>query len=100
MAAEYKSANIYINEATDLRDKISRINNVINALLDVALKAASTENITEYQLDDGQTKIRTMYRGTKAVFEAINDFERLKQMYINRLMGRAIRLVDSQNFIK
>lgn len=94
----YKSADIYIETATSLRDKITKIDAIITALTATALKSAATDNITEYRLDDGQTKIETIYKGTDAIFKSIHAFEKIKQMYINQLNGRSMRLVDSKNF--
>jgi hypothetical protein len=94
----YDNSALYIESKTDLRAKIAAINQVINALETVALKAAATGNISEYELNDGQTKIRTMYRDAGAVAKSITDFERIKQRYINQLNGRSVRLVDSKSF--
>ena len=58
----YDSADIYINGATCLRDKITRIDAIIVALEDAALKGAAQGNISDYSLNDGQTQIRTGYR--------------------------------------
>lgn len=95
----YDSAYLYIESATSLKDKITKINAVIDALMITALKAAASDNITEYWLDDGQTKIKTQYRGAAAIQSSIIAFERIKQMYVNRLNGRMFRLMDSRNFI-
>lgn len=94
----YESADIYINEATSLRDKIKRIDDIITALETSALKAASTGNINEYSLDDGQTKIRTVYRNAAEVAHSITAFETIKQRYLNQLLGRGVRLMDGKNF--
>jgi hypothetical protein len=94
----YDSAQIYIQCGSTLLDKIARIDAIITALEDTALKAASTDNITEYQLNDGQTIIKTVYKGADSVMRSIMAFEKIKQMYVNRLNGRVIRLVDSKNF--
>jgi predicted translin family RNA/ssDNA-binding protein len=95
----YNSASIYIESATSLRDKITRISAIITALEDTALRAAAGEDIEEYWLDDGQTKIKTVTRGLDKITASIQAFEKLKQMYVNRLNGRMIRLSDSRNFI-
>lgn len=95
----YDSAGVYINSVTDAKDKIVRIDAVINALLETAAKAAANDNITEYTLDSGQTKIKTMYRGAASVMASIKAFETLKQIYVNQVNGRVIRLVDSKNFV-
>lgn len=94
----YDSAAIYIDGATSIKDKIVRIDSIINALLITAAESASTDNIEEYQLDDGQTKIKTIYRGTDAIFKSIKSFETLREMYRNKLNGRVFRLVDSKSF--
>jgi hypothetical protein len=47
----YDSASKYIDCASDLRDKITRIETIISALEDTALKAAANDNITEYSLN-------------------------------------------------
>lgn len=95
----YENAAIYIETATSLNDKITKIDAVISALLSTALKSAANDHITEYNLDDGQTKIRTAYRGTAAIMNSIKEFETIKQMYVNQLNGRVMRLVDGKNFI-
>lgn len=99
MAAVYfDSADVYINQGIDVREKITRINAIITALEDASLKAASTGNISEYSLDDGQTKIRTVYRNAVESAAAINAFETIRQRWINQLNGRVVRLMDSKNF--
>jgi len=94
----YDSAYIYIDSATSLKDKICKIDAIITALMATALASATTDNFTEYVLDDGQTKIRATYKGTDAIFRSINVLERTKQIYINQLNGRVIRLVPGKSF--
>jgi len=99
MAIYFDSADIYINQGIDVRAKIARINVIITALEDSALKAAANGSVSEYSLDDGQTKIRTVYRNAAEVANAITAFETIRQRWINQLNGRQVRLVDSKNFI-
>jgi peptidyl-tRNA hydrolase len=94
----YSSAAIYIESATSLQDKITKIDAIITALLDVATTATATDNIDEYWLDSGQTKIKTKYRGVSSIFASIQNFEKLKTMYQNKLNGHSMRLIDSRNF--
>lgn len=96
--AIYDSADIYIGTASDTADRIVKIDQVINALLQAATTSAANANISEYSLDDGQTKIKTVYKDVAQIFASINAFEKLKQMYINQLNGRHMRLVDGKNF--
>lgn len=95
---EYNSAEIYISSKTSLKAKIAAIDAVITALETTALKAAATGNVEEYQLDDGQVKIKTLYRNVNEVANSIEAFMRIRQIYVNRVNGRMVRLVDSKNF--
>lgn len=94
----YDSAAGYIESATTIEGRITAIEAIITALLTTAANAAANEYITEYSLDDGQTKIRTAYRGTAAIMASIKSFESLKQYYMNKVNGRVFRLVDGKNF--
>ena len=94
----YDSSQIYIDSATSLREKIVRIDAIIDGLFTTALNAAATDNFTEYVLDDGQTKIRATYRGVESIKESIKSFETIKQLYVNRLNGRTFRLVPNSSF--
>lgn len=97
---EYSSAYLYIDSATTKRDKVVKIDAIIDALLDTALKAAASDNIQSYMLDDGQTKINTIYKGTAGIYASIAAFRKLREVYVNGLNGRMVRLVDGKNFIR
>lgn len=94
----YDSATIYIDSATTLRAKIVRIDAIIDALITTALRSAASDEISEYMLNDGQTTIKTVYKGTEAIEKSIKAFTSIRQIYINQLNGRMFRLVDSKNF--
>lgn len=100
MALYFDNCGLYIESQTTLRAKITAINAIIDALESQALVAATNQNesLSEYQLNDGQTIIRQTYRGVAGIAKAINDFEAIKQRYINRLTGRVYRALDSKNF--
>jgi hypothetical protein len=93
----YDSAQIYIDSAATLKEKVVRIDAIITALETSALKAAENEDVLSYSLDDGQTKISSNYRSTESVLKSIEAFLRLRNMYINQLNGRVVRLVDGQS---
>lgn len=95
----YESIEKYLETCSTLRDRITAIDAVIEALLLTAAKAAATDNITEYWLNDGQTMIKTMYKGTDKIYASIKSFETLRNYYQIKLNGgRMTRLVDSKNF--
>ena len=99
MSFIFQSETLFIDSATDMEDKINKIDVIIAALLDLSLAAVGKQDIVEYTLDDGQTKIRTEFRGMSAILRAIDDYEKLRQRYFNRLNGRTFRLVDSKSVL-
>ena len=99
MAFIFESEFLFIDSVEDMSDKVDKIDLIIKALLDLAASSAGKEDVAEYMLDDGQTKIRTQFRGMSSILRAIKDFEALRQMYFNRLNGRVFRLVDSKSII-
>lgn len=90
----YESADIYISSFTGYPAKIAAVNAIQDALLTSALKAASKGSISQYSLNDGQTIISTTYRNSKEIQGAWMAFESIKQIYINRCIGRVIGMVD------
>lgn len=94
----FDSTQIYLESRTSIAAKVAAIDAVIDALFAAAANAAANSDITEYWLDDGQTKIKETYRGPQAILASIKVFESQKQYYINKLNGRKIRLVDSRSF--
>ena len=95
----FASETIYLDGIDDMLGKVKRIDAIIVALLTLAEGSAGKDDVVEYMLDDGQTKIRTQFRGMSSILKAIQDYEKLRQMYLNRLNGRIFRLVDSQSVI-
>jgi hypothetical protein len=93
----YETCGIYVQSKTTLKDKIAAIDEIIAMLETTALDMAGKDAIQEYSLNDGQTIIKTIYKGSVGIASAIDDFERIRQRYVNRLNGRMVRLVDSKN---
>lgn len=97
----YRSAYEYLSTCQSYRDKAAACDKIIAALLTTAELAAAGDEVTEYAMDDGQTKIKTIYKGADAVFESIKRFEGLKLFYetqlSNRKNGRIMRLIDIRN---
>lgn len=94
----FDTCGLYIQSCTTLQAKIAAIDLIIQALEDASLSAASSSNVSEYQLNDGQTIIKELFRGPKGIADSINAYEAIKQRYVNRLNGRVVRGVDSKNF--
>lgn len=93
----YNSELEYFETATSKEEEITKINQIIAGLTQAAINSAGKEYIEEYSLNDGQTQIRTRYRGTEAIAQSIKSWMAIKNIYVNQLNGRVKRLMDSQN---
>lgn len=93
----FENERFYIQSATSLEMKISRVEAIICALEDQALAGAANADITEYSLDDGQTKIRTVYRNPESIMRSINVYEQYLERLYGKLNGRGYRLVDGHD---
>ncbi len=98
MPVYYDSEGLFIASCSGTRAKIAAIDAIIDALLLAAANAAASDNIQEYSLNDGQTIIRSLKRGTEGIFKSIEAFRRLRKSYEQELTGRMVRLVDEKNF--
>lgn len=92
----YSSAQAYIQSAATRKEKVEKIDAVIDALLVAMSGMTENEGIKEYSLDNGQTKIQTEYRSAAAVTASIQSLTKLKNDLINQ-GNRVVRLIDSKN---
>ena len=99
MSCDY-TIDEYISVQNNYQGKILAIDTLIDLmLLNLAKQAGSDmSGINEYQLDDGQIKIRTVYTSLKDLEQGIRALETLKQMYLNRMHGRTVILRDINAF--
>jgi predicted metal-dependent hydrolase len=83
-----------------LRAKIIEVDVIIDELFNTALKSVASGNHAEYELDTGQTKTRVKYTSMSSVQKAIEDYENLRQMYVNKLNRSTghVRLMNEDNF--
>lgn len=86
------------NCGKNTKAKLKKIDAIIDSLLNTALKSVANGNTIEYTLDTGQTKIHKVFSTTKSVTDAIKEYESIRQMYINQMSSRVVRLVDNKNF--
>jgi hypothetical protein len=98
VSAIFDSCGLYIQSKTTLRDQIAAMDQIILALNLAILRAAGGEDVTEYQLNDGQTIIKQVNRGVAGMTKSLMEIEALRNYYINKYNGRVFRLVDSKNF--
>lgn len=100
----YKCASAYIQSFTTLKAKIDAINAIQAALLSQALvniESNTSQNLSQYSLNDGQTIISASYRSSSEVKKDYQSYEDLKQMLLasyDNSLGRMVRLVDHKSF--
>lgn len=93
----YDSTQIYIQCARTKRQKIARIDALITAMEDAALKVATGAEVKEYSLDDGQTKVMNVFSSMNEMVAGIKSLMELRNLYSSGLNGRIFTLVDSKN---
>lgn len=96
MNVNFCTISEYVQSASDLVGRIAKINSLIDAMELVLIDSTGSANYSEYQMDDGQMKVRASYRNPSEVTAGINELEKLKQRYINRLNGRRTVLRSGQ----
>ena len=80
MAIEVIDETLYIQSATTLTERAVKIESIIDGLYDLMVAQIANSDVDEYNLDDGQVKIKTKYRGTEAIAKAIKAYEKLLQL--------------------
>lgn len=90
----------YVQSKKSLLAKIEAIDLLIDTMLLRATEATSGQNvdIEEYQLDDGQMKIRTRYRSINDIYNGVQGLETLKNKYVNQLNGRMTVFRSQRSF--
>ena len=94
----YTTATNYIQSATTLVEKIKKLDAIIEALENLALKSAEGADISKYMLNDGQTTISTEYRSPLEITNSLFQYEKIRQNYLNKLDGRSVKLIDKGIF--
>lgn len=98
MAVNYVLIDYNMQPGTAITDKIAKIDIIIDSLYNVALLSVAQGDTMEYTLDTGQTKVSKKYTSPKEVTDAITAYERIRQMLVNKIQSRVVRLIDSKNF--
>lgn len=81
-----------------IKAKITKLDNIIDSLYTTALTSVQSGNIAEYQIDTGQTTNKVRYTDINQVVKTIEGYEKMRTMYVNKLVGRGAILMDSSNF--
>ncbi len=88
----------YIIDSTGLKQRYDRVTEIITALENQMILAAGNSTTEEYELNDGQIKIRTLYRNPDSISKAIDSFEKIRNRILAELTGtRRMRLADAES---
>lgn len=91
-----KFSDYLIKQKQSDKDRLDAIDQLIEMTILKQLDAVTNNDpsISEYQFEDGQVKIRTAYRTSSDFKNALASLETIRQIYVNRLKGRVMNLVD------
>lgn len=88
----------YIIDSTSLKQRYDRITAIITALENQQLAAVGNSDVLQYSLDDGQTRISTMYRSADQIAKAIDVYEKIQNRILSQITGtRIVRLADAKD---
>lgn len=97
MSVLYFELDANMQSCSTIKDKIKKIDAIIDALLTTALKSVANGHRVEYLVDDGQSKQKVTYSSTSSITKAIQEYETVRQSYVNMIVGQEFRNVDQRN---
>lgn len=100
MIVYYSSIRCYFQSKKTLADKIAACQQIIDNmnLLILEFSVNGNAGTGDYELDNGQTKVKGTYRSVEDLTRSINAVETMMWRYINQKEGRMTRLSDQANF--
>lgn len=96
MNLEYMTISEYFECKSKLIGKIATYDILIESMEKALLEGTLSGHLIQYELDDGQMKVRAQYRNVNDMAKALSGLEKIRQMYVNRYNGRGVRLVGGK----
>lgn len=93
MNIEYMTIDQFFESKSKLIGKIATYDLLIEGMEKAILESTVSGHLIQYELDDGQMKVRSMFRSTKDMIGSMEGLIKLRQYYINKHNGRVTRLV-------
>lgn len=97
MNIEYMTIPQYVECKSKIIGKIATYDILIESMEAALLEATTSGHISQYEMDDGQMKVRTNYRSINDVNNALKGLIRMRQYYINKYNGR-VTVLRGGNF--
>lgn len=93
MNADYMTIPQYIECKSKVLGKIAVYDLLIDGLEKSILEATLSGQYAEYEMDDGQMKVRSRFRSIDQMTAGMQGLRKIRQDYINQYNGRTVRLV-------
>ena len=93
MNLEFMSILAYFECKSKLIGKIATYDLLIESMEKTLMAGVESGHLLQWELDDGQMKVRSQYRNVNDMTEAMNNLIKLRQYYVNKANGRTTRLV-------
>lgn len=88
MNIEYMTIPQFIVCKSQLIGKVATYDLLIAGMEAAVLEATTSGQYAEYELDDGQMKVRSRYRSVDQMLAGLQGLRRIRQDYINQYNGR------------
>jgi alpha-D-ribose 1-methylphosphonate 5-triphosphate synthase subunit PhnL len=93
MNVEYMSIEQFFECKSKLIGKIATYDLLIEGMEKAILSATLSGEYAEYEMDDGQMKVRSRFRSLDQMIAGMQGLRKIRQDYINQYNGRGTRLV-------
>ncbi|MFO0089978.1 MAG: hypothetical protein ACK518_04180 [bacterium] len=77
----------YFEQKSKLIGKIATYDLLIESMEQTLMTGIESGHLLQWELDDGQMKVRSMYRNVKDLTNAMEGLIKLRQYYINKHNG-------------
>ena len=100
MVVYYNCIRDYLASKTTIEARIATCQQIIDNMNMLILEFSINGNAGtgEYDLDNGQTKVKGTYRSVEDLARSITAVETIMWRWINQKEGRMTRLSDQNNF--
>jgi hypothetical protein len=94
----YSSLKSYLGTVKGNEARLEKVQSIIDSLYDLKISRIAEGFVEEYELDDGQVKIKTKYTTEEEITRDINRLRKIKFELISDLTGRVTRNRNYKNF--
>jgi hypothetical protein len=92
MNSHFITISQYIESKQSIADKIVAYDTIISGMESAILRATESGEYAEYEMDDGQMKVRAKYRSASDMARALDTILKLRQRYVTKYNGSCVVL--------